>query len=392
MSTSFHLSAFQDNSDDSEAAEVEDPEITRIQEQINLAEANLDKIYSQVEEEKLRHEKELKDIAKEIEEAKKIRDEGLAQQQLEQQQEIEQILREYEEEREMFEHTLQKGVEDNRQYAQKSNEITILSDEAKIANIERKVEIEKAKIQESVMNAESKQLQKTLKKRQVTTTYKQRFLSLEKEISDLQGKRRENASDVRLRISELTTKIQVKQVEHTTIIRKLESDMKARDKDYLIHIETVKRQVEKEKQTADVETETMAVRYQNLQKYYQSVSKQGSQQLSRITHDIEKLKRELDTVTREGFGSNQISVNNATKDDAVGRKIAAENQEMLKMQHIQKQVQGERDQVSFMKNELKQTKDQISAAYLHLRDSQKGSQPSPSYSSIRERKTKNSIF
>ena len=59
---------------------------------------------------------------------------------------------------------------------------------------------------------------------------------------------------------------------------------------------------------------------------------------------------------------------------------------------MQKQVQGERDQVSFMKNELKQTKDQISAAYLHLRDSQKGSQPSPSYSSIRERKTKNSIF
>lgn len=391
MSSSFHLSAFQDNSDDSDAAEAEDPEILRIQEQINEAESNLEKIYAQVEEEKVRHEKELKEIAVEIEEAKKIRDDGLAEQQQEQHQEIEQILREYEEEREMFEHSLQKGVEDNRQYAQKSNEIILLSDEAKIANLERKVEIEKAKIQESVMNAESKQLQKTLKKKQVTSTYKQRFLLLEKEISDLQGKRRENSSDVRLRISELATKIQVKQVEHTTIIRKLENDMKARDKDYQTHIDTVKRQLEKEKQTADVETETMAVRYQNLQKYYQSVSKQGSQQLARITHDIEKLKRELDTVTREGFGSNQISAANATKDDAVGRKIAAENKEMLKMQHIQKQVQGERDQVNYIKNELKQTKDQISAAYLHLRDTQKQSQQS-SFISTRERKTKNSIF
>lgn len=391
MSSSFHLSAFQDNSDDSDAAEAEDPEILRIQEQINEAESNLEKIYAQVEEEKVRHEKELKEIAVEIEKAKKIRDDGLAEQQQEQHQEIEQILREYEEEREMFEHSLQKGVEDNRQYAQKSNEIILLSDEAKIANLERKVEIEKAKIQESMMNAESKQLQKTLKKKQVTSTYKQRFLLLEKEISDLQGKRRENSSDVRLRISELATKIQVKQVEHTTIIRKLENDMKARDKDYQTHIDTVKRQLEKEKQTADVETETMAVRYQNLQKYYQSVSKQGSQQLARITHDIEKLKRELDTVTREGFGSNQISAANATKDDAVGRKIAAENKEMLKMQHIQKQVQGERDQVNYIKNELKQTKDQISAAYLHLRDTKKQSQQS-SFISTRERKTKNSIF
>ncbi|KAK8888405.1 hypothetical protein M9Y10_039475 [Tritrichomonas musculus] len=391
MSSSFHLSAFQDNSDDSDAAEAEDPEILRIQEQINEAESNLEKIYAQVEEEKVRHEKELKEIAVEIEKAKKIRDDGLAEQQQEQHQEIEQILREYEEEREMFEHSLQKGVEDNRQYAQKSNEIILLSDEAKIANLERKVEIEKAKIQESIMNAESKQLQKTLKKKQVTSAYKQRFLLLEKEISDLQGKRRENSSDVRLRISELATKIQVKQVEHTTIIRKLENDMKARDKDYQTHIDTVKRQLEKEKQTADVETETMAVRYQNLQKYYQSVSKQGSQQLARITHDIEKLKRELDTVTREGFGSNQISAANATKDDAVGRKIAAENKEMLKMQHIQKQVQGERDQVNYIKNELKQTKDQISAAYLHLRDTKKQSQQS-SFISTRERKTKNSIF
>ena len=164
MSSSFHLSAFQDNSDDSDAAEAEDPEILRIQEQINEAESNLEKIYAQVEEEKVRHEKELKEIAVEIEKAKKIRDDGLAEQQQEQHQEIEQILREYEEEREMFEHSLQKGVEDNRQYAQKSNEIILLSDEAKIANLERKVEIEKAKIQESIMNAESKQLQKTLKK------------------------------------------------------------------------------------------------------------------------------------------------------------------------------------------------------------------------------------
>ena len=99
----------------------------------------------------------------------------------------------------------------------------------------------------------------------------------------------------------------------------------------------------------------------------------------------------MDTVTREGFGSNQISAANATKDDAVGRKIAAENKEMLKMQHIQKQVQGERDQVNYIKNELKQTKDQISAAYLHLRDTKKQSQQS-SFISTRERKTKNSIF
>ena len=369
-----NLSAFKDDSDASNEGDddAQDPVIRDLQNQIHDAEMSLDQILARKEENKERHERELMEIAQSIEEAKKYSEEALERQRIEQSEELRNMEHEYEDERRMFEHNLQQQLQQNQVFAQRSNDVIYLSDQSKMADLERKVEQEKARNQEINANQEAALLQKILSRKAKSFNIQSRFQALEKEISSLQGTRRELAADLRLKMSELTTKIQMKRVEHVTLLRRLDVDMQAREKEYNLHVETVKLQLEKEKKAIETELDNTTARYKSLQKYYQAMTKRSTQQLARLTHDIEKMKRDLELMQRDD-GSNEKEI-----------------KEKLKMQHLEKQVQGNRDRVAQLESDINLARTQCNVAYNHLLSSQQNS--SNSNARPLTKRSKNSIF
>lgn len=392
MSSSFNLSSFQDVSQESTIGDIQDPTILDLQEKISQAEINLELVFAEMDEKKQQHENELTSLSQEIENAKGYAKKELERQQNQFQNEYERVKSEYENEKLLFEKNLQNVAEINQTFVARANEITLLSEEAKMNNLERKVEAEKAKHQEEMAEQQSIMLDSTLKRQYESHMARQKYQNLERTLTEVHAARRQQMHDSRLKISELTSRIQIKKREHETLVKRLRDNMESRNSDYANHIQAVKTQLEREKGSVSVEIESLNVRIQNLQKYLQSISKRGNQQLTRLQRDIDRLRRELDMSANEGFGFSNRMFPESRSSLAASRRAQTESSELLKMQHIQNEVQNERDKAAYLQNELGQTKAQISYCYNELRNSALREQRAYSSSLSHDRRFKNSIF
>ena len=335
LNNSLKLFDDDDSSNDEEQVTGPDKEIANLQRQIDDTESAIQSIVLSREEKAARYKVELEDIQNQIAEAEAFAEEQLAKQQMEFEEEVSRTRKDYEEELKNFQATMARSLAENSMWANYRNELVNLGDQAKIADLERRMEAEKAIYQENAKIAAIKEAQKKMVKKSEVIDNERKIHELEEEVASLQTKRREISQEIRLKIGELADKIETKERDHEMLIQKMMNELNQREKHFTEHTQSVKQMVDREKITANSDYEVANNKIESLKKILQSVNKRGSIQLQSLTRDIEKLKRNVEE-TRKG------EENFATKS----------KEQMMKLQSLQKEVHYHRETFQHMQNEL----------------------------------------
>ena len=168
----------------------------------------------------------------------------------------------------------------------------------KLTDMERSLQFQQSKeLEYDITTALSKAERSSLTKSKSRTT-QERLRQVEDEVSQLQSSVRDMQKQTHVNEIELNTKIQTSYQDHQLTVSKMKSEMQQRDRDYARHIDSVKKQIQREAQKNEWEMNNLNEKYTNLQSVYQTQQKRGLQQIQRIASDIDKLKRALDDATR----------------------------------------------------------------------------------------------
>lgn len=311
MDSSFHLSDFgQPNSPDitlrynnnanldNNNEEGEDS-IEFLRSKVAEAEANLDSINRDIEKRQAMYESELTNLAIEIKEAKQKAADGLEQQKIEQQNKFQELKFMAEEERSRIEGYYNNLVRQNNLLLKNQKEVMEIQQQSSLYDSKRSEELENLKLNETNAKLRSTQFKKIIEQKLTQYSCRQRLKNLEQEVSNLQSARREMESKFRLDRSDLLGKFEIHISDNKMLINTLKNDMVAREKEYNEHINVTKQRIEKERLAAENELKFMANQLETLQNVYQTVLKRGSQQLSILNQDIEKMKRLLSSSKEE---------------------------------------------------------------------------------------------
>ncbi|OHT05369.1 hypothetical protein TRFO_05952 [Tritrichomonas foetus] len=312
-----------------------DAEIENLQNQIEDTESAIQSIKLSIKEKEQRYESELAEIQEQINEADSFANEQLQIQQAEFENEIKELKKQYEEEISNFEATMSRNLAENSKWANFRNELLILGDQAKIVDMERKTETEKAIFLESKSINDVREAQKQLQRRNELLEYERKIRELENEVSSLQSSRRESTAEYRLTINEITEKIETKARDHAMLIQKMTAELEQRDIHFTQHTQSVKQMTEKERITANTDLQIAINKIESLKNIYQSVNRRGSVQLQSMTRDIEKLSRSIEDIKKNEEMSNEKA-----------------REQMIKLQSMQKEIKYYREMNQAIQNEI----------------------------------------
>ena len=305
MDSSFHLSDIDQpnspninlrfNADANLEYNDEDGEdsVEFLRSKIEEVEATLESVNQDIERRQSMYEAELTGLAIEIKKAKQKSIDALEQQQIEQQNKFQELKFMAEDEKNRIEGYYNNLVNQNNLLLKNQREFMEIQQQSSMYDSKRNEELETLKLNETNAALQSTQFKKFVEKKLTQFSNRQRLRNLEQEVSNLQSTRREVDSKFRLDRSDLLGKFEIHVADNKMVISNLKNDIIAREKEFNAHLNATKQRIEKERLAAENELKFMATQLETLQNVYQTVLKRGSQQLSILNQDIEKMKRLL---------------------------------------------------------------------------------------------------
>ncbi|OHT15115.1 hypothetical protein TRFO_14477 [Tritrichomonas foetus] len=335
-------------------------EIDVLQTKIAECQTKLDSMKEDAEVRHIRYEEELRKIAVQIQDAKRLSVEGLERQKISQAEKIKDLKHQLEEEKLKYDGHLRLLINQNARLDKSQKEMTAISQLSRALDIQHLEELEKSRNIETDAVRRSAVLNKTLAKKMIQYNNKQRLKRLEQEVSELQSTRREIESEFRIKRSELMNKYDVKTADNKILLTKLQQDIEERDAEYALHLVVTRKRIEKEKQATESTMKSATEQCESLQKLYHTVVKRGGQQVSLLTQDIERMRKLLEA-TRQN-------------EEKYGETSLKQNQ---KLYNLTKSTHTIRQQATGMMDELTRTRMENEFSVSILQNSQSPIRSSP---------------
>lgn len=266
-------------------------EITQLNEQIDEAEQNLLSIKAEL----ARQIKE--NTSQNIEEEVQI-DTGIFQQEIADlnslhEEEIQRLQEEHDKKMKEMTEQFDKAIESAKAWAVSHSDQIAADKQAQLEEMQRSLESLKSSTTENISTMSKNKYASLQESKRASFLNQQRIKLLESQISELTAITREETRDIKLKIDECLTAIELRSREHQSEIEKYEKEMSEREAKYKEHIANVLDQyaVENKRMESSIAATTSQVEY--LPRLLKQIEKQGDAHYQTSIKDLEKVKSTL---------------------------------------------------------------------------------------------------
>lgn len=354
----------------SDISEIDDELIETMRHKIADVQASIDRVAGEAQRKQDEYQQTLDDLSSQLENAKDVAEAALMKQKSDHALELAEHQRRLAIEFSQLETHIKNAEQDCSLFDHTRREMYELDQISKMNDAQRKIENEQAKIEESNAVFTVTSLQKSLRKRDSRNSAILRVKALEREISELQASRREQWTELRLKVTDMMAKIDLNTKDHTSFVRILKKTMEDRDAQYAEHLKAIRDQITTEKTESENDVKATSEKCESLQRIYQSITRRGNKQLSELAVDIERMKQIIDSEKQR------------EERDAV---VNAE--QIAKFETLSSQTRGVRMRADTINEELSKTRQFNHSAVVTLKRNE-AKQAKPQQRSHR----KNSIF
>ena len=275
-----------------------DEQLEKVRTQVDNAEDALRALTDELDTKKEQFKRDLEMLREEIQNTQYDTEYNLSLQQTNEQAELQHLHDTLEQDIIKFQNSFNNTTKQMERQAAQQSAYSEARRAWKITDMERSLQFQQSKeLEYDITSALSKAERSSLSKSKSKSTH-ERLRQAEDEVSQLQSTVRDMQKQTHVNEIELNTKIQTSYQDHQLTVSKMKSEIQARDRDYARHLDSVRKQIQREAQKNEWEMNNLNEKYTNLQSVYQTQQKRGLQQIQRIASDIDKLKRALDDATR----------------------------------------------------------------------------------------------
>lgn len=241
-----------------------------------------------------------------------------------------------------------KALKEAEQWAEQHAETVFIEKSAQLEDLKRELLAIKAQASESVYTQTQAQTQRYQQSKSIALQNAQRIQFLEAQLSELSSVAREELRDVRSKIDECLSAVDIREREHANEIERYEREIAEREQQYNTHLDVLAEQFRNEKQRLDQQQRTAVEKAENMQRVLKQLEKHHELQMQTTLKDNERMKSTIyQAMTKDDqtFGDTKAYASqiHATQyaSRQVEHEIAAVNNEIAELQAENKGLQEE---------------------------------------------------
>jgi hypothetical protein len=265
-----------------------------------------------------------------------------------QEAEIQQLTAKHEEEIATMRSRYTASLKEAEQWAEAHAENIYLERVAELENLKKELESLRSQANEAAFAQTQSRTKLFQQSKNASLQNAQRIQQLESQLSELSSITREELRDVRAKIDECLSAVDLRELEHRNEIQKYEAEIAQREEQYNAHLQVLAQQFQNEKQRLEQQLAAANSKGENLRRVLAQLQKHHEMQIETTRRDNERMKATIyQAKTREdqlfvdtkGYVSQIQSTQHACRQ--IEQEIQIVNSEIEELQAENQELQAE---------------------------------------------------
>jgi chromosome segregation ATPase len=240
------------------------------------------------------------------------------------------------------------SLQEAESWAQAHAENIYLERVAELESLKKELEALRNQANEAALAQTQNRTKLYQQSKSVSIQNAQRIAALESELAELSSLTREELREVRAKIDECLSAVDIRALEHRAEIEKYEREIAQREEQYNTHLQLIAQQYQNEKQRLEQQLVAAGSKNENVRRVLAQLQKHHEMQIETTRRDNERMKAtisqaktrdEQSAVDRKSFVSQIQSTQYACKQ--VEQEIEIVNQEIAELQQENLELQAE---------------------------------------------------
>ena len=241
-----------------------------------------------------------------------------------------------------------RALKDAEAWAEEHAENVYAEKSAQLESLKQELNKIKSEVNEEMISQTQSRNKMYHRSKTIAFQNHQRIQFLQAQLSEISSVTREELRDVRQKIDECLSAVEIREREHKNEIERYEREITQREERYNTHLQCLEQQFKNEKQRLDQQYQAAVEKGENLQRVLKQLEKHHDMQMQTTIKDNERMKNTIyQAQTRDdqaftdtrSYVSQIQSTQHATRQ--VEQEIAVVNEEIAELQAENKELQDE---------------------------------------------------